>query len=95
MAKTLDKLQGERRCFRKIGGVLVEKDLTSVKKDLSVEINNLKATLDAVTNGMKNQENTLSQMEDKYAEIIKPTPKKVEDKKQEEVKKASSGSILA
>ena len=50
---TIKNLSENRRCFRKVGGVLVEKDLASIKKDLSVEISNIKATLDVVYKSMK------------------------------------------
>ena len=52
---TLSKLNDNRRCFRKIGGVLVEKDLPSVKKDLEVELSNFKATLDTLYKAMDQQ----------------------------------------
>ena len=41
-------MNDNRRCFRKIGDNLVEKDLDSIKKDLKIEIANIKQTLDIV-----------------------------------------------
>ena len=43
--KTLSKLNDNRRCFRKIGGVLVEKDLPTVKKDLELVNKEINQTL--------------------------------------------------
>lgn len=76
----MDKLSGDRRCFRKIGGVLVEKDLQSIKKDLGVELSNLKQTLDVVNQTMKQQEDILNQFEKQYADVIKPQIKKMDTK---------------
>ena len=60
VANTLSKLNDNRRCFRKIGDNLVEKDLDSIKKDLKVEIANIKQTLDVVYKTMTQQENILN-----------------------------------
>ena len=86
-------MNDNRRCFRKIGGVLVEKDLTSVKKDLEVEVSNFKATLDAMYKAMDQQEAVMIDYEKKYPEILRPQTKKPEDKK-EEGEKNSSGGVL-
>ncbi len=86
-------MNDNRRCFRKIGGVLVEKDLTSVKKDLEVEVSNFKATLDAMYKAMDQQEAVMIDYEKKYPEILRPQAKKPEDKK-EEGEKNSSGGVL-
>ena len=91
--KTLSKLTDNRRCFRKIGGVLVEKDLASVKKDLEVEVNNFKATLDVMYKTMDTQEAIMIDYEKKYPEILRPTAKKTEEKKEEGEKK-SSGVLI-
>ena len=85
MANTLSKLNDDRRCFRKIGDNLIEKDLGSVKKDLNVEIANIKQTLDVVYRTITQQENILNEYEKKYNDILLPSLKKFE--KQEEEKK--------
>ncbi len=92
--KTLSNLTDNRRCFRKIGGVLVEKDLISVKKDLEVEVNNFKATLDAMYKTMDQQEAIMIDYEKKYPEILRPTAKKAEEKKEDGEKKASGGVLI-
>ena len=92
--KTISKLNDNRRCFRKIGGVLVEKDLVSVKKDLEVEVNNFKATLDAMYKAMDQQEAIMIDYEKKYPEILRPTAKKAEEKKEEGEKKSSGGVLI-
>ena len=79
--KTLSKLNDNRRCFRKIGGVLVEKDLPTVKKDLEVEVSNFKATLDNLYKAMDQQEAIMIDYEKKYPEILRPGTKKAEEKK--------------
>ena len=91
--KTLSNLNDNRRCFRKVGGVLVEKDLPSVKKDLEVEVANFKATLETLYKTMDQQEAIMIDYEKKYPEILRPTAKKPEEKK-EEVEKKSSGGVL-
>ena len=92
--KTLSNLTDNRRCFRKIGGVLVEKDLNTVKKDLEVEVGNFKATLDAMYKTMDQQEAIMIDYEKKYPEILRPTAKKAEDKKEEGEKKSSGGVLI-
>ena len=90
---TLSKLNDNRRCFRKIGGVLVEKDLPSVKKDLEVELSNFKATLDTLYKAMDQQEAIMIDYEKKYPEILRPNSKKAEEKKEEGEKKAAGGVL--
>ena len=65
--KTLSKLNDNRRCFRKIGGVLVEKDLPTVKKDLELEVSNFKATLDTLYKAMDQQEAIMIDYEKKIS----------------------------
>lgn len=92
VASTLANLKNNRKCFRKIGGVLVEKDSDTVKKDLEVEIANIKQTLDIVYKSMKSQEDFLADMNKKYGEILHNEVKTKDDKKKEESK--SSGGVL-
>ena len=84
MLKTLSNLNDNRRCFRKIGGVLVEKDLQTVKKDLETEVSNFKVTLDKMYKAMDAQEAIMIDFEKKYPEILRPQAKKAEEKKEEE-----------
>ena len=92
--KTLSKLKDNRRCFRKIGGVLVEKDLPTVKKDLEVEVSNFKATLDTLYKAMDQQEAIMIDYEKKYPEILRPGTKKAEEKKEEGEKKSAGGVLI-
>ena len=85
----MSNLNDNRRCFRKIGGVLVEKDLPTVKKDLETEVSNFKITLDKMYKAMDAQEAVMIDYEKKYPEILRPQTKKAEDKKEEGEKKAS------
>jgi len=41
VGNTLSTIEKNRRCWRMIGGVLVEKDLETVKKDLDTQIINV------------------------------------------------------
>ena len=72
----------------------MEKDLTSVKKDLEVEVSNFKAALDAMYKAMDTQEKIMIDYEKKYPEILRPTAKKAEDKKDESEKKESGGVLI-
>ena len=87
-------MNDNRRCFRKIGDNLVEKDLDSIKKDLKIEIANIKQTLDIVYKTMTQQENILNEYEQKYNEIIAPTLKKKEKTEEEKDKKNNGGGVL-
>ena len=94
MLKTLSKLNDNRRCFRKIGGVLVEKDLPSVKKDLEVELSNFKVTLETLYKTMDQQEAIMIDYEKKYPEILRPGTKKTEEKKEDGEKKSGGGVLI-
>ena len=94
VATTLSKLSGDRRCFRKIGGVLVEKDLATIKNDLNTEIANIKQTLDVVYKTMTQTEAIMTDYEKKYADIIRPTTKKTEKKEDEKATKKEAGGVL-
>ena len=94
VANTLAKLSDDRRCFRKIGDNLVEKDLGSIKKDLNIEIANIKQTLDVVYRTITQQENILNEYEKKYNDIIAPALKKKLDKQDDEKNKKTSDGVL-
>ena len=94
MANTLSKLSDNRRCFRKIGDNLVEKDIGSIKKDLNIEIANIKQTLDVVYRTMTQQENILNEYEKKYNDILLSSLKKYEKKEEDEKQKKNEGGIL-
>ena len=94
VANTLAKLSDDRRCFRKIGDNLVEKDLGSIKKDLNIEIANIKQTLDIVYKTMTQQESIINEYEKKYNDIISPALKKKLDKQDDEKNKKTSDGVL-
>ena len=94
VANTLAKLSDDRRCFRKIGDNLVEKDLGSIKKDLNIEIANIKQTLDIVYKTMTQQECIINEYEKKYNDIIAPALKKKLDKQEDEKNKKTSDGVL-
>ena len=94
VANTLAKLSDDRRCFRKIGDNLVEKDLGSIKKDLNIEIANIKQTLDIVYKTMTQQECIINEYEKKYNDIIAPALKKKLDKQEDENNKKTSDGVL-
>ena len=94
VANTLAKLSDDRRCFRKIGDNLVEKDLGSIKKDLNIEIANIKQTLDIVYKTMTQQESIINEYEKKYNDIIAPALKKKLDKQDDEKNKKTSDGVL-
>ena len=76
-----------RRCFRKIGDNLIEKDVASVKKDLTVEIANIKQTLDVVYRTMIQQEKILDEYEQKYNNIINVSSNKSDKMDKMEIEK--------
>lgn len=41
VANTLSNVEKNRKCWRMVGGVLVEKDLETVKKELDLQITNV------------------------------------------------------
>ena len=94
MANTLSKLSDNRGCFRKIGDTLVEKDLGSIKKDLNIEIANIKQTLDVVYRTMNQQEMILNEYEEKYNAAFLPSIQKFQ-KQEEQKDKKNEGGVLA
>ena len=72
----------------------MEKDLLSVKKDLEVEVSNFKAALDTMYKAMEQQEAIMIDYEKKYPEVLRPTTKKAEEKKDEGEKKSSGGVLI-
>ena len=94
VANTLAKLSDDRRCFRKIGDNLVEKDLGSIKKDLNIEIAYIKQTLDIVYKTMIQQESIINEYEKKYNDIIAPALKRKLDKQDDEKNKKTSDGVL-
>ena len=72
----------------------MEKDLASIKKDLSIEIANIKQTLDVVYRTMNQQEMILNEYEKKYNDAFIPSLKKYE-KQEEQKDKKNEGGILA
>ena len=90
----MSNLNDNRRCFRKIGGVLVEKDLPTVKKDLETEVSNFKVTLDKMYKAMDAQEAIMIDYEKKYPEILRPWSKKAEEKKEDGEKKSGGGVLI-
>ena len=93
VVNTLSKLSDNRRCFRKIGENLVEKDLASIKNDLNIEIANIKQALDVVYKTMSHQEKILNEYENKYNEILDPSLKKSNNQEEEKIKKNSEGVL--
>ena len=94
MANTLSKLNDNRRCFRKVGDTLVEKDLGTIKKDLNIEIANIKQTLDVVYKTMNQQEMILNEYEKKYNDSVMPSIKKYEKQEEEQKEKKNEGGVL-
>ena len=77
-----------------MGDNLIEKDLGSIKKDLSIEIANIKQTLDIVYRTMTQQEKILNEYEQKYNDLILPALKDLE-KQEEETNKKDEGGVIA
>ena len=65
VANTLTDVNGERRCWRMIGGVLVEKNAETIKKDMESQIVNIKQTLELVHKSLMTQETVLKEWERK------------------------------
>ena len=65
-----------------------------MKKDLEVEVGNFKATLDVMYKTMEQQEAIMIDYEKKYPEILRPSAKKTEAKKEEGEKKAAGGVLI-
>ena len=65
VANTLSTVDGTRKCWRMIEGVLIEKDVEAIKKELDIQIINIKQTLEVVQKTMKTQEDVLKEWEKK------------------------------
>ena len=73
---------------------MVEKDIGSIKKDLNIEIANIKQTLDVVYRTMTQQENILNEYEKKYNDILLSSLKKYEKKEEDEKQKKNEGILV-
>lgn len=58
-------MDNERKCWRMIEGTLVEKNIETVKKELDLQIMNIKQTLELVQKSMKTQDEVLKDWEKK------------------------------
>lgn len=58
-------MDGERKCWRMIESTLVEKNIETVKKELDLQIMNIKQTLELVQKSMKTQDEVLKDWEKK------------------------------
>ncbi len=58
-------MDNERKCWRMIEGTLVEKNIEIVKKELDLQIMNIKQTLELVQKSMKTQDEVLKDWEKK------------------------------
>ena len=79
VVNTISKLDEGRRCFIKVEDNLIEKDLSSIKKDLSIEIENIKKSLDIMYETMNIQEKIIIEYQEKYYDLIDIILKKEED----------------
>ena len=53
-----------------IGGVLVEKNAETIRKDLDTQIVNIKSTLELVQKALKTQEGVMKEWEKKYSSLL-------------------------
>ena len=74
-----------------IGGILVEKDAETVKKELDTQILNIKQTLEVVQKSLKTQEGVMKEWEKKYSSILAPQKQQAAA----ESKAVSKGGVLA
>ncbi len=93
VANTLSTVDNKRRCWRTVGGVLVEKDAETVKKDLDLQIVNIKQTLEIVQKTLKTQEQTIKEMERAYSNILQP--QKSQNQTQTTQENKGKGGVLA
>ena len=63
-------MDDERRCFRLIGGVLVERNVGEVKPKIIENKDKLLAILNTMSNNLKEVEDEISQTKVKYAAYI-------------------------
>merc|ERR1712032_24471 len=92
VGNTLATIEKNRRCWRTIGGVIVEKDLDTVKKDLDGQIFNIKQTLELVHRTLKTQEGVMKDFEKKYADVLNLNKTQQNETKKQEAK--STGGLL-
>lgn len=75
-----------------IGGVLVEKDVDTIRTDLDNQIVYIKQTLDLVQKSLKEQESTVKEFEKIYSKVLVPQKSK---SPQESTTSSSKGGVLA
>ncbi len=77
-----------------VGGVLVEKDAENVKKDMDLQIVNIKQTLEVVQKTLKSQETTIKEMERAYSNLLQPQKNNQKGKDVTQTQ-TSKGGVLA
>ena len=77
-----------------VGGVLVEKDAENVKKDMDLQIVNIKQTLEVVQKTLKSQETTIKEMERAYSNLLQPQKNNQKGKEVAQTQ-TSKGGVLA
>ena len=77
-----------------VGGVLVEKDAENVKKDMDLQIVNIKQTLEVVQKTLKSQETTIKEMERMYSNLLQPQKNNQKGKEVSQTQ-TSKGGVLA
>lgn len=76
-----------------VGGVLVEKDVEKIKKDMDLQIVNIKQTLETVQKTLKTQEQAIKEMEREYSMLIGNN--KNQKGQVSESKSSNKGGVLA
>ena len=66
---------------------MIEKDLSSIKKDLNIEIENIKKSLEMVYETMNIQEKIIIEYQEKYYDLLDTFLKKEEDKHEDKKEK--------
>eukprot|EP00340_Litonotus_pictus_P004950 CAMPEP_0170514574 /NCGR_PEP_ID=MMETSP0209-20121228/1162_1 /TAXON_ID=665100 ORGANISM="Litonotus pictus, Strain P1" /NCGR_SAMPLE_ID=MMETSP0209 /ASSEMBLY_ACC=CAM_ASM_000301 /LENGTH=135 /DNA_ID=CAMNT_0010798729 /DNA_START=11 /DNA_END=418 /DNA_ORIENTATION=+ len=92
VANTLSTADDKKRCWRMIEGVLVEKNVEQIKKELDTQIMNIKQTLDVVQKTMRSQEAIMKEWEKKYSSVL---GQQKQSKPEENKTNTSKGGVLA
>ena len=78
-----------------IDQVLIEKDAESIKKEMNLQIQNIKQTLDVVQKTLKTYEDTLKDWEKKYSSILHAAMGKQNQQQTQKSETISKGGVLA
>eukprot|EP01027_Heterolobosea_sp_BB2_P009155 GEZU01013538.1.p1 GENE.GEZU01013538.1~~GEZU01013538.1.p1 ORF type:complete len:118 (+),score=29.03 GEZU01013538.1:331-684(+) len=92
---TLQKLEPERRCFRLVGGVLVERTVAEVLPAVQKNLEGIDEVIEQLTKSLREKEAELNAFQTKYKIKVRGERDSNEDERSDSDKQSKSQGVLA